>query len=386
MPRIARIQAWACRSPVEKPVATSFGIMRNRPAVFLRLEDEEGGFGWGEVFANWPAAGAEHRVNLLVEDLAPLVLGQVLLEPRALFDELVAATRIRALQCGEPGPFHQVIAGLDIAAWDLCARRANVPVRRLLNPQAPGRVRAYASGIHINSASTMIAEARAAGFSAFKVKVGFDAERDLAALDALNLELRAGETLFADANQAWDLTAAMDFLTRAEELDLGWMEEPIPAYSSAEDWSRLAQTTRIPLAGGENIAGHEDFRAALDLGALQVLQPDIAKWGGFTGCHAVALAIREAGRRYCPHFLGGGIGLAASAHLLAASGGDELLEVDTNRNPLRDGFSATSERIAAGHWRIAPGAGLGDFLKEGTLPEELTKTVTLTREVSLDSK
>ncbi len=55
--RIRAIRAMAYRAPIEKPVATSFGVMRDRPAVFIRIEDEEGCFGFGEVFANWPAAG-----------------------------------------------------------------------------------------------------------------------------------------------------------------------------------------------------------------------------------------------------------------------------------------------------------------------------------------
>jgi len=111
------------RCPIEMPVATSFGVMRDRPAVFVRIEDSDGCFGWGEVFANWPAAGPEHRVNLLKADLGDLVLGFAAAAPGDLFQHLRRATRLRALQCGEFGPFRQVIAGLDIALGGLCARR-----------------------------------------------------------------------------------------------------------------------------------------------------------------------------------------------------------------------------------------------------------------------
>lgn len=62
--RITRIEGFAFRSPLAHPVKTSFGVMKDRSAVFLRIEDEDGTFGWGEVFANWPSAAAEHRVNL----------------------------------------------------------------------------------------------------------------------------------------------------------------------------------------------------------------------------------------------------------------------------------------------------------------------------------
>ena len=85
MTEIARIQAWAFRCPTKKPVATSFGVMHDRPAVLVRVEDSDGSFGWGEIWANWPAAGAEHRVRLLQMDIADLVLGQQATSPADLF-------------------------------------------------------------------------------------------------------------------------------------------------------------------------------------------------------------------------------------------------------------------------------------------------------------
>lgn len=359
MASIARIDAWALRCPVAKPVATSFGLMRDRPAVFLRIEDGDGAFGWGEVFANWPAAGAEHRVNLLVDDIADLVLGADPSDPPALFDRLSAATRIRALQCGEPGPFRQVIAGLDIAAWDLAARRAGLPLRSLLNPQAPARVPAYASGLHIDDTAGAIDRLRAAGCTRFKAKVGFDPARDRAGLDAALAVCGAGESLALDANQAWDRAQATAFLEHCAGTPLAWMEEPIPADAPAADWAALAAATPIPLAGGENLAGEAAFAEALALGALAVLQPDVAKWGGITGCRRVARAALAAGRRYCPHYLGGGIGLAASAHLLAATGGDGVLEVDANPNPLRDAFAAATGGWQGADWAMRATIGLG---------------------------
>ena len=374
--RIARIIAQAFRVPVATPVATSFGIMRNRPAVFLRIEDDDGCFGWGEAFANWPAAGAEHRVNLLLDDVADLVMGADWPDPAAMFAALEAATRIRALQCGEPGPFRQVIAALDIAAWDLVARRAGRPLVRMLAADSGLRVPAYASGIHVDAAGHEIPRARALGFSAFKVKVGFDTGTEPQKLAALAAGLRPGERLFADANQAWDVDQAEKFLRNITPLGLGWMEEPIPADALPADWQRLA-SLGVPLAGGENIAGAADFAQALAAGALQFIQPDVAKWGGVTGCLAVARQALAAGRTYCPHFLGGGIGLLASAHVLAAAGGQGVLEVDINPNPLRDAICPMAENMRGGLWHVPDRAGLG----MAELPEAVTAYLTHEREV-----
>lgn len=71
--RIEHIEVFAFRVPIERPVATSFGVMRDRPAVLVKLTANDGIEGWGEIFANWPAAGAEHRARILIEDVADLL-------------------------------------------------------------------------------------------------------------------------------------------------------------------------------------------------------------------------------------------------------------------------------------------------------------------------
>ena len=63
--------------------------------------------------------------------------------------------------------------------------------------------------------------------------------------------------------------------------------------------------------------------------------------------------------RYCPHYLGGGIGLLASAHLLAAAGGDGLLEVDNNFNPLGEGLAQPFPRLESGQFNLSDSPGLG---------------------------
>ena len=98
----------------------------------------------------------------------------------------------------------------------------------------------------------------------------------------------------------------------------------------------------------------------------------MAKWGGVTGCFRIGQAILAGERTYCPHFLGGGIGLIASGHLLAATGGDGLLEVDVNANPLRDVFFPEG-MCKEGFFPITDAPGLG--FEE--LPGELAQYRTL---------
>ena len=101
MIEVARIQAWSFRCPTPKPVATSFGIMCDRPAVLVRIEDQDGAFGWGEIWANWPAAGAEHRVRLLEMDIAPLIVGTQAQHPGDFFHRLEQKTQSDMLSLKE---------------------------------------------------------------------------------------------------------------------------------------------------------------------------------------------------------------------------------------------------------------------------------------------
>lgn len=370
--KITRIQGFAFRCPIAKPVMTSFGIMRDRPAAFLRIEDADGAFGWGEIFANWPAAAAEHRINLLAKDIGLLVFEKPFSHPSELFTLLTERTFIVALQSGEWGPFRQVISGLDIALWDLFSRKSGRTLRKYINDAASNYVPAYASGIHIKDAETLIGQARQVGFSSFKVKVGFDMEDDLQRLHKIIDSKISTDTFAADANQAWTVEAARTFICGTMELPLAWLEEPIRANSSIDDWAQLFQASPYPLAGGENLAGYEEFDRAIAAAHLGVVQPDIIKWGGLTGCLAVGRKVTAAGLRYCPHFLGGGIGLQASANLLAAVGGEGMLEVDLNPNPLRDAFGSVPSSISTEGWHCNDKPGIGI----AALPEELTQFQT----------
>jgi len=376
--RLTRIHVSAYRVPISKPVVTSFGVMTNRPAVFVRLEDSDGAFGFGEIFANWPAAGAEHRARLVVEDFPDLLLGQSFANASEFFETLTRQTHIRALQCGEWGPFRQVIAGLDTAFVDLQARREGLSVARFLSPSAADMVPCYASGIAIDRATEQIPQSRELGFSAFKVKVGFNLDRDAALLETIFGDLQSKEHLFADANQAWTKDQAIAFLDRTKDVTPGWLEEPLPADASLTDWTAVSEHSRASIAGGENITGTGGFADAIASGAFDVLQPDVAKWGGISGCFRVAQAIRAANLRFCPHFLGGGIGLAASAHVLAATGGDGLLEVDVNPNPLRDAFDLWGDAPTKSLMSIPDAPGLGITALPKDIGRYLTFEQTLT--------
>jgi D-galactarolactone cycloisomerase len=355
---VRRVEAFVFRYPVRTPVKTSFGVMHDRPAVFIRVEDKEGAVGWGEAWCNFPTVAAEHRARLVNEVLAPLVIGKAFPSPREAFEGMTERTAVLALQSGEAGPLAQAIAGVDIALWDLAARRAGKPLWAALGGGSP-RIPVYASGINPDRPERTVGAMRARGHRAFKLKVGFGDDLDARNLEAVRAEFGDEVLLAADANQAWDLQRAVALSRRFEAYGLHWIEEPLRADRPWSEWKDLSRSTALPLAAGENIAGIAAFAEALAQRALKVVQPDAAKWGGISGCHALAGMIAQAGCTYCPHYLGGGIGLLASAHLLAAAGGNGMLELDVNENPLRDELCGPLREIRDGHASLGDGPGLG---------------------------
>ncbi|MBR0728804.1 mandelate racemase/muconate lactonizing enzyme family protein [Bradyrhizobium japonicum] len=354
---IRSIEAFCYRYPLATPVVTSFGKMLNRPAVFVRAVDEDGVEGWGEAWSNFPAPGAEHRARLVNEVLAPGLVGRRCDSPAQAFEVLSKGTDVLALQCGEPGPFAQAISGIDLALWDLSARRQRLPLWRLLGGQSR-RIKVYASGINPGGAAQTAEAALARGHRALKLKVGFGAETDLANLAALRAIVGAG-MFAADANQGWSVDQALEMLPRLAAFDLRWLEEPIRADRPREEWRKLRAAAKMPIAAGENISSVEGFKDVLAEDVLGVIQPDIAKWGGLSACAGIARDVLKAGKTFCPHYLGGGIGLLASAHLLAGIGGDGWLEVDANDNPLRDRFSGAVADVADGTIVLGEEPGLG---------------------------
>lgn len=370
--QIRSLRALVFRCPVDTPVVTSFGVMRERPMALVRAEDADGVAGWGEIWCNFPAVGAAHRARLVQSALAPLLEGKAFPDPAAAWKLLSTKTEVLAIQSGEPGPLAQAIAGVDIALWDLAARKAGEPLWRLLGGTSP-RVRVYASGLNPDSPEKLALARRREGYDAFKLKVGFGAQRDLANLKALRGALGEDVALMVDANQAWTLEHALELSQQFQDFQLQWLEEPLRADRPWSEWRTLCSATGIALAAGENLAGEAAFESALGSGALGVVQPDIAKWGGFSGCLPVAKKILAAGLRYCPHYLGGGIGLLASAHLLAAAGGDGRLEIDANDNPLRTLTCGPLTEIAEGVASLGDAPGLGSAPDLADLSNYLTR-------------
>ena len=370
---LRRIETFLYRARVSRPVVSTITTFHERVALLVRVEDADGAFGWGEVYVSMPPYGAEHRVRTVHQMLAPLLLGQAVESPAAAWRRLTQKTYAMAVQTGEHGPFSAAISGVDCALWDLFARRAGLPLHALLGASAgapvlptvtqpalpavpPPALPAYASGLNPASGPQEVEAARASGYRAFKQKIGFGDAIDLGNLQRIRSGMRQGEALMVDVNQGWHLDEALRVAPLLAPFDLAWVEEPLLADRPALEWRQCAKAFSSVLAGGENLMGGEFDEQSEWLG---VIQPDVGKWGGISANWAVAQAARVRGKRYCPHWLAAGVGLLASAHLLAAVGGDGMLEVDFNESALREVLAQPFPPLVDGKFVLNATPGLG---------------------------
>jgi len=172
---------------------------------------------------------------------------------------------------GRGGPTVLALSALDIALWDLKAKRVNMPLFRLLGG-FDARVPCYAGGIDLDlSVEALLKQTDdnlAKGFRAIKMKVGRpDLASDIARVQAMRSHLGSGFPLMADANMKWTVEEAIRAARALYSYDLTWIEEPtIP--DDIAGHARILASGGAPIAAGENLRTLCDFKNYIAAGAL----------------------------------------------------------------------------------------------------------------------
>jgi L-talarate/galactarate dehydratase len=207
---------------------------------------------------------------------------------------------------GRSGVATQALAALDIALYDLKAKRADLPLAKLLGAHRDS-VRTYnTSGGFLNASLDEVREradrSLAEGIGGVKIKVGLpDSAEDLRRVAAVREHLGDDVPLMVDANQQWDRRTALRMGRRLEEFDLVWIEEPLDAYD-AEGHATLARALDTPIATGEMLASVAEHERLIESRACDVLQPDAPRVGGITPFLQLATLADHAGLDLAPHF------------------------------------------------------------------------------------
>jgi L-alanine-DL-glutamate epimerase-like enolase superfamily enzyme len=355
---ITAVRVHALRADIEEPVRMSFSFLGSRDSVLVEVECEDGTTGFGESWVNYPPWAIQERIATVTEGVAPLLLGRDAGMFRSVVEEAERALAPIARQWGAPGPVSQALSGAEAALWDIAGRRLNVPAHELMGGAVRRRIPVYASGVGPRDVRALATRCLREGFGALKLRIGFGRETDEANLSEVRRVVDDAVELMVDVNQAWGLTEAIEMAPLLQKYAVRWVEEPVRG-NKLEDLERLYEATGIAIATGENLYGLAEFLAYVESPAVAIIQPDVTKVGGLGTAMAITQAAHAAGKQVAPHFYGGGIGLAATIQLAAASPAVTSVEYDIRPNPLREGLLAEPLLAAEGHIAVPYGPGLG---------------------------
>ena len=247
-----------------------------------------------------------HILKTLIEDeLAPALVGQDPFFVRQARQKLWDAAHYHSV-VGLP---QFGIAALDTALWDIVGKKLGLPVAKVAGA-VRDRIPAYAMvGWYYDNESDFIKKCEEAveeGFKALKIKVGrYSLQNDIDRINLVRGAVGDDVTIMVDANQIFDYNEAVRRGRVYEEMGVYWFEEPMPP-EFVESHIRLAQKLDIPIAAGENHYTRFQFYEAIRQGAMDIVQPDNRRAGGFTEWLEIGAISDAAGLKLASH--GGGPG------------------------------------------------------------------------------
>ena len=277
---IATIQADRFSIPLPETLSDStHGEMSFFELVCVRIRDQDGAEGMGYTYTVGTTANA--ILSLIRDDLSSLVVGA----DASKIEDLWQRMWWHLHYAGRGGAASFALSAIDIALWDLKAKRTAQPLWRLLGGHNP-EVLAYAGGIDLFfPLEKLLAQTQAnldKGFHAIKMKVGRDKlNEDLARVAAMRDFLGPDFPLMVDANMRWRVDQAIRAARAMAEYRLVWLEEPtIP--DDPLGYGRIAREGGLPIAAGENLHTLYEFRNLIAAGGVDFPEPDVSNCGGIT--------------------------------------------------------------------------------------------------------
>lgn len=300
MAKIAHIE-WMMvdlKPKVRREDAIQSFVSQETPLIRIRDADGVEGVGYSYTIGT----GGWSVMALIQHTLAPMLMGRDADSPEAIWRDMLRithATSVGAITA-------LAMAAVDTALWDLRCKRAGLPLHKFAGG-AQASIPTYTTEggwLHLTTDELVAGalEAQADGFQGCKIKIGRSPQEDVARLSAVRAAVGPNFEIFTDANQAFTSDEAIRRAHLLAPLDLGWIEEPLPADDVAGH-IRLSQSTAIPIAVGESIYSMSHFREYLERGACSIIQVDVARIGGITPWLKVAHMAECFNISVAPHFL-----------------------------------------------------------------------------------
>jgi len=335
----------------------------------VTITDSDGATGTG--YSYTIGTGGSSVMRLLADHLVPRIIGDDADMIEAIWHKLEFATHATTI-----GAITAIaLAAIDTALWDLRAKKQGLPLWKLAGG-AKEKAPLYTTEggwLHIEAGALVddALQAREKGFRGSKVKIGKPTgAEDFARLSAMRKALGDDYEIMTDCNQGFSVDEAIRRAARLRDLDLAWIEEPLPA-DDIDGHVRLSNSTPTPIAVGESLYSIRHFREYMQKGGCNIVQVDVGRIGGITPWLKVAHAAEAFDIPVCPHFL-----MELHVSLVCAVQNGKYIEYI----PQLDDLTGKHMKIADGYGYapMEPGIGIDwdwDKVKKLSIAE-FDKTIT----------
>jgi len=364
--KITDVKTTVLRLPNVKPIGD--GI---QDLLVIEVITDDGIAGIGEVHTSPHIAQAVIEAPIshyAGRGLKEVILGRDPLDRETLWMDMYRFSAVY----GRRGIAIHAISGIDIALWDILGKATGLPVHKLLGGAYRKKVRPYASLLMPKTQREAKAEVEKClehGFSAIKLGWG-PLSGDLSVIQGLIEAVReaAGDDvdIMLDIGFGLTMKRAEELVQALEPFNIFFLEEPLSPDDLA-GYAKLCSKTGIAIAAGEKETTYYGFRDLIKIGKVDIIQPDLARAGGFTECKKIADLAQKEGIMCIPHCWSSDILLSATLQLAACIQDLPYVEFCTLETPLRTGVTERHIKVTDGIIEIPDSPGIGVELNRETI-------------------
>jgi galactonate dehydratase len=303
-----------------------------RGSLFVKIYTNQDIWGCGE------GVDAIPGTYYLVKNFGDRLKGKNPLNVNRLFEDI---RRQGFFQGAQSGMYVAVLSAIETALWDIAGKALNLPVYQLLGGKFRDKIRVYNDTAlyqrnlpQPKDFADAATKAKGMGFNAMKFDL--DQANDPNKYDAYNWTASPAELqrmydqiaaareavgpnidILVDMHGRYDAVTAQAISKRLEPLNLLWLEEPIPA-ENVEAYKLITESTKTPIAAGENHYLAYGFRRLLEIGGVDIIMPDLQKCGGLGEGQRIANLANLYYTPFAPHMVASFLGAMASCHVCAS--------------------------------------------------------------------
>ena len=360
--KIAKVDVFPVALPTIADFAVSGGSVARKGApsirVLCKVTADDGTFGWGEAtpIPSWTYETLESITSTIEKYLAPVAIGTPVWDTDCLQRKFDRAIN-RGFSIGMP----LAKAAVDVALWDVLGKAVGLPVYALLGGKRVDEIKLgwIVSTEGPGGAESSIAEGRAHGYDAFKVKVGLHGERDdIRTVERVRAAAGDDAFLWIDANQAYTLDQALRVARELDAYAVAAFEQPLPA-NDVDGLRRVRERCPVPIALDESLRHPTDLATFVKFGAIDIAIAKVQRNAGMTLSRRLCQYALDSGVR----LMGSGltdsdVGLAASLHLFGAFGIGAPADLN-GRQFIDSAYARTTVDVRGGAARLSNDPGLG---------------------------